>query len=329
VRLSLRRLTARWKLKLAALALAILLWVVVSAEQPSTQWIPVRVEPVVRDPDYVLAGSPEPATVRVRFRGPGRELWELALERPTLILPLREVGNARSFAIDPAMVSIPEGVTRVQAVDVRPAVIRLELQRLAQRAVPIRPRVGARSAQRYVLADSASSTPATVRLTGPEEALARVDAVPTRAFEIVPDDGDSTFSQRVSLDTAGLGGITLSAQEVRVRGRVDRRVDRVFAVVPVTTPAGMAAEPAQVEVRVTGPDRVVRTVLPSQLRVVVRRDSLPARVPQEGMRTPVVVEGLPAGARGRAMPTHVRVVPAPASPTPTAPPAPAAPARPR
>jgi hypothetical protein len=341
VRLSLRRLTARWRLKLAALALAILLWIVVSAEQPTTQWLPVRVDAVVRDPDYVMSGGPEPATVRVRFRGPGRELWELALERPVLVLPLRDVGNARSFAVDPAMVNIPEGIRNVQAVDVRPAVVRLDLQRLATRTVPVRARIGTRSLQHYVVSDTPVVIPAVVRLTGPEEALSRIDAISTRAFEIVPDD--STFSQRVNLDTTGLAGITLSGQEVRVRGRVHRRVDRAFAAVPVIAPEGMRAEPAEVAVSVAGPEDRVREMAPPSLRAVVRRDSLPARLPLAGLDAPLVVEGLPAGVTARTTPVRVRVVPAGISDAvrvdtlnprtmfgpDSQPPAPAAPPRPR
>ena len=41
MRSPLRFLTDNWQLKLLALALAVLLWVVVSAEQVTSQWIPV------------------------------------------------------------------------------------------------------------------------------------------------------------------------------------------------------------------------------------------------------------------------------------------------
>ncbi|HVG46065.1 MAG TPA: hypothetical protein VM890_15085 [Longimicrobium sp.] len=133
----LRRATAHWKLKLSALALAVLLWVVFTAEQVTTQWIPVPVEAVVRDPGYVLIAQPDPAVVRVRFRGPGRELWEVALRPPTLVLPVRDVGAARSFVVEAAMVDVPDRV-RVVATDVRPAVVRLDLQPAA--APPARPR---------------------------------------------------------------------------------------------------------------------------------------------------------------------------------------------
>ena len=131
----LARATAHWKLKLAALALAVLLWVVFSAEQVTTQWVNVPVEAVVRDPGYVLVGAPEPAVVRVRFRGPGRELWEVALRPPTLVLPVRDVGAARSFLVEPSMVEVPERY-RVVAADVRPAVVHLDLRP----APPARPR---------------------------------------------------------------------------------------------------------------------------------------------------------------------------------------------
>ncbi|HET7459655.1 MAG TPA: hypothetical protein VFJ82_00350 [Longimicrobium sp.] len=304
-RITVRTFTNQWRLKLASLALAIVLWGVVTAEQVTTQWIPVRVDAVVRDPDYLLDGGAEPATVRVRFRGPGRELWELALERPTLVLAVRNVGNARTFALDPNMVRVPEGLRGVEATDVRPGVVRLDLQRQVTRSVPVRARIGARSAERFVLQGRPSVTPSTVDLTGPEAALSAVEEVRTRAFEIVRDD--STFSQRVNLDTTGLHGIRVSTQEVRVSGRVDRRSDRAFAVMAVAVPPGYVATPAQVEVHVSGAEPVVARLTPREVRAVVSVDSIPHDLPLEGAVVPISIVGVPAGASSRAVPGRVRV----------------------
>jgi hypothetical protein len=304
LRLSLRALTRHWKLKLASLALAVLLWVVVSAEQVTTQWIPVAVQPELRDPGYVLSGGPDPARVRVRFSGPGRELWEVALQRPVLVLPLQNVGSARSFILDPAMVRVPEG-SHVQVQDILPAVVHVDLQRVATRTVPVRPQIGSRSLERYVLGDSVRVTPDRVTVTGPENVLAALDTVATRPFDIVP--GDSTFSRRIGIDTSQLGGVTVSVPEVRVSGRVDRRVDRAFAIVPVVPPAGLAVTPAQVELHVTGGERVVRAIFPATLRATVRRDLLPAVIPPGGVTAPVVVDGLPRGTQARTVPAQVRV----------------------
>jgi hypothetical protein len=315
VRNLLRGAAAHWKLKLSALALALLLWVVFSAEQVTTQWIPVRVEAVVRDPAYVLTGRPEPRVVRVRFRGPGRELWEVALRPPTLVLPVRDVGEARSFALDVAMVEVPERY-RVTATDVRPAVVRLDLQRLVTRTVPVRPVVASGSLGRYVVEDSVRATPQTVRLTGPEEALSRLDAIPTRAFDIVPAQGGE-FSRRVALDTTDLDGVTLSHAEVRVHGRVEGRMDRRFPGIPVELPGGLTATPARVDVDVSGGERRVGALTPAGVRAVIHRDSLPPVIPPLGVEAAVVVEGLPAGVTARTVP--VRITPSSAAPAPASP----------
>jgi hypothetical protein len=308
-----RDLTQNWRLKLTALALAVLLWAVVSAEQPTSQWIDVPVDVVVSDPGWVLTGSPDPARVRVRFTGAGRELWDLALDRPVLELRVRSVGDARSFALDPGMVGIPQRL-QVKAQDVRPAVVRLPLERLASREVPVRAVVAARSREAYVVGDSPRVTPALVRVTGPVPAVERIAHVLTRPFDIVP--GDSTFERRAELDTAGLGGVALSTREVRVSGRVDRRVERTFAGISVSTPPGLQARPGEVEVRVRGAERVVRLLFPANLRAAVPGDSLPSPVPLGGVRAPVRVAGLPPGTTAHTVPARVRISPTAVAPPP-------------
>lgn len=322
MRPSLRWITHNWRLKLAALGLAVLIWAVVSSEQVTTQWIPVRIDPVVRDPEYVLGAAPEPAEVRVQFSGPGRELWELALDRPRLVLPLSNVGERRAFPVDPSMLRIPAGLS-VRVQDIRPAVVRVDLQRLASRVVPVRARIGSRSLRRWVVQGDLEVLPAEVRATGPADRLAELEGVTTRAFEIVPDEGDSTFQRQVELDAAGLEGLTVSRPRVQVRGAIDRRAERRVDEVQVYVPDGLAASPERVQVTLQGPQRVVGALAPAGLRAVVARDSLPAAVPAQGVEAGLVFDGLPPGVTARSTPLRVRVVPEPGAPAAPAPPAPA------
>jgi hypothetical protein len=321
VRLTTRLFTYNWRLKLAALGLAMLIWAVVSSEQVTSQWIPVRVDPVVRDPEYVLGGPTEPAEVRVQFTGPGRELWELALDRPTLVLPLGDVGDRRAFPVDPSMLRIPSGLS-VRVQDIRPAVVRVELQRLASRVVPVRARIGGRSLQRYVIGDDLEILPAEVRVTGPADRLAELQSVTTERFEVVPTT-DSTFSRQVELDTAGLGGLSFSRAAVRVSGGLDIRAQRQLIDVQVYVPDGLVSVPDRVAVTVTGPQRLLNGVFSAGVRAVVPRDSLPAAIPPGGVEALLVFDGLPPGASARATPLRVRVAPAP---VPGAVPAPVPPA---
>jgi hypothetical protein len=310
VKLSTQLLTYNWRLKLAALGLAVLIWAVVSSEQVTSQWIPVRVDPVVRDPEYVLGGATEPAEVRVQFTGPGRELWELALDRPTLVLPLSAVGDRRAFPVDPSMLRIPSGLS-VRVQDIRPAVVRVDLQRLASRVVPVRARVGGRSLERYVVGEDLEILPAEVRITGPADRLAEIRFVTTERFEIVPVT-DSTFSRQVEIDTVGLGGLSFSRAEVLVSGGWDIRGERTLADVPVSVPEGMMATPARVTVVLQGAQRLLQSTVRPAVRAVVPRDSLPADVPPAGVDAPVVVGPLSPGVTVR--PQRVRVTPAGAAP---------------
>ena len=89
----LRRLvTQNLSLKLASVALAVLLWTVVRVETPERQSLPgVPVRVALTDPGWALADAPLPATVEVVFNGPARELFRMAVERPILTIPVDEV----------------------------------------------------------------------------------------------------------------------------------------------------------------------------------------------------------------------------------------------
>jgi YbbR domain-containing protein len=304
-----RTITFNWRLKLAALALAILIWAVVSAEQVTSQWIPVRVDPVVRDPEFVVTTPAEPAVVSVQVIGPGRELWELAINRPTLVLSIREVGDRRTFGLDPSMVRLPQGLA-VSVRDVRPSVVTLGLERLASRMVPVQARIATRSTQRYAIGEDLVILPAEVRVTGPAERVAALDVLPTRGFDVVPD-------------TAALQGLSFARTRVRVSGTVDRRVERPAGLVTVSTPEGLVAQPARVAVRLSGPERTVRRVLPGTLRAIVVSDSLPAVIPPGGADVRPVIEGLPTGVTATVVPERVRVAP-PGAPAADVPPDPGA-----
>lgn len=328
MKFSLGTLTGNWQLKLAALALAILLWVVVSAEQITSQWLPVRVELADRDPTYLVTGGPYPAQVEVRFAGPGRELWELALERPVVVLPLRDIRDeSQVFVLDPRMVRVPSGLS-VAAQDVRPSSVRVQFQRVLSRDVPVSLRISRRSLERYVLLDTPTVTPARVRVTGPADRVASLTSVPTLPLSLSGADG--AFAQRVRLSLDSLPGMRLSTTAVQVRGRADRVVERLFTRVAVAGTAGAVITPAAVEVRAQGPAGRVRALDPAALRVMVRADSLPETLPSTGVSLPVEVSGLPAGIEARAVPARVLVsrpgdvLPPAAAPLPAAAPPPAA-----
>src|SRR5690606_39927477 len=133
-----RSLATNWKMKLLALALAVLLWVVVSAEQVTSNWIPVPLQVRVNDPEYRLIRASVPTEVEVRFSGPGRELWDLVVRRPPLVLSLNDIDStAATFGLDADMVQLPSQFA-VRPVDVRPGAVTLDFDRVDTRLAPVR-----------------------------------------------------------------------------------------------------------------------------------------------------------------------------------------------
>ena len=304
----LRGLAENWKLKALAFGLAVLLWIVVSAEQVTSAWIPVPLDVNETDSSYRLVSGGIPREVEVRFLGPGRELWDLVIRRPPLVLDVSDVrASEQAFPLDPHMVRIPNQLA-VSAQDVRPALVRLHFTRLETHTVPVGVDLRQGPDSGFVLVDSLSVVPASIRVTGPSGRLAAVRTVSTQAISLA--GVDSAFSRVVPLDTTGLSGLDLSVSRVRVRGEVDRLAERVLTDVPISLGPGVRVRPAGVSVALRGPAGRVRRLRDSDFRVVVSIDSIPDVVPPSGVPVPLAVEGLPPGVRATLQPARVLLLPA-------------------
>lgn len=302
-----RFLTENWQLKLSAFALALLLWVVVKADQPAADWRAARVDVVMLDPEWRVVNASVPRTVDVLFVGPGRDFWELAITPPRLRVEIRSVRDTvQMIPLDPRMARLPGGLTLVPQ-DVRPSTLRLSFERLASVSVPVEVRVAAPFGPGVELTDTLRVEPSHVRVFGPQQRVERLESVQTRPVDLSREE--ATFVRTVPIDTTGLGGLELSHREVVLTGQVERVVSRVLTGVPVVTRAGTAALPAQVDVRVEGPERRMLELELDEVRAVVFPDSLPARLPQTGVVVPLIVDRLPAGLRAVPTPASVRVLP--------------------
>jgi YbbR domain-containing protein len=304
-----RFFTHGWQLKLSAFALALLLWVVVKADQPSADWRAARVEVQVLDPEWRIVEASVPRTVDVLLVGPGRDFWELAISPPRLRVEIRNVTDTvQVIPLDPRMARLPGGLTLVSQ-DVRPSTLRLNFERLASATVPVEVRVASPFGPDVELIDAMSVDPAEVRVFGPVARVRAVASVQTRPVDLSREE--TAFVRTVAIDTSGLSGLDLSHREVVLSGRVERRVARALTGVPVATRPGTIAVPAQVDVRIEGPETLVIQLDPAEVRAVVLPDSLPPLIPVGGVSVPIIVDRLPAGLRAVATPSRVRVISGP------------------
>ena len=204
--------TERLGYKAAALFFAVVLWLVVSAEEPSEELVPVRLEAAF-DTTRVLTG-PRPV-IRALVAGRARDLIKL-YDAPPVVRRAVTDDAPDSVAIDlrPADVYIPPDIDAVVR-DVQPRSMVLVFDVTATRRVPVT------SAVRVVVDPGAPQlrrltviVPDSVTVTGPRRTVNAVSTVRTVEQTVtVRDSGDFL----IPLDLKSLAtGVRVTPAEVRV-----------------------------------------------------------------------------------------------------------------
>jgi YbbR domain-containing protein len=303
----LRAFTNNWKLKLLAFTLAILLWIVVSAEEVTSRWIDIPLQVRVTDPEYMLRLETAPREVSVRFSGPRRELIDMRFRRPPLVLNILDVDDVQQeFELQARMVQIPSQLA-VSIIDMQPSTVNLRFTRVESRFYPVRVRLAEPLPAGWMIVDSLGAQPARIRVTGPEARLAAIDSLFTVPL-VLPRE-DTSFTLSVPIDTTNLQGLRLSARRVELTGRVDVIAERTFTGIRISVGPGVVLNPSTVDVRLRGPGRVVQAMSADELRVVISIDSIPVRIPDSGIPVPLRVERLRAGVQAELSPAATRMMP--------------------
>jgi len=216
-RLRLREIaTERLGLKAIALLIAILLWLVVSARQPTETLVRVRVLPVLDSTLVLVAGTTE---VHALVAGRAADLVKLTTEPPVV---RRSVGGDApdTLVLDLTVADVhvpPELADHVRVLDVQPRSITLRFETRASRRVPI-----VNDGRVVVGTDSSVPTsgdlvfdPKAVRITGPRRIVRRLSGIHPHALAIAMND---TMPHVADLDTTGIG-VEVQPAQVKVQWR--------------------------------------------------------------------------------------------------------------
>ncbi len=211
--------TENWTLKLAALVLAVMLWLAVTANQPERATfrnVPVEVD--LRDPDWRLERT-VPEYVAITLQGPRGELMDLSSDPPRLVLPVERVSDSVEVQVVPLQwIQLPTGVRETRVLRMRPDTIRLHYQRLETRTLPVQIYTRGDLPQGYSLSLPLHTNPSSVSVRGPTGVLSRIDSVPLLPVDL--SGLRSTTNIPVSVDTAAFDLLTFEPVEVNVVLRV-------------------------------------------------------------------------------------------------------------
>ncbi len=240
---------ANWPIKLTALALATVLWAALSAEQPATHLVPVRVD-VQTPADRVLAK--EIPQVQALVGGAARELLKLYADLPVISKIVPDSVTESTLTIDLSLEDVilpPNADVTLQ--DIMPRRLVVILGDLHRRSVPIVSRVSIEPASGFVFL-GLRVLPESVSVIGPEAQVDRIGTVYTVALDL--ENVRSTMRRAVAIDTTAFGVVRLSQPEVEIEALIDRITQRTIGGVPVVIGGGVwGSEPATVQVAVRGP----------------------------------------------------------------------------
>jgi YbbR domain-containing protein len=216
-------LTQNWALKVAALSLAVLLWLAVRADTPKAATfrnIPVQVD--LRDPGWQLASEPEPPGIHVTVLGSTSELMTLAGQPPRIVLPVERVADTVETQVVPLQwVQLPAGLRQARVVGLRPDTIRLHYERLETRALPVRVRLTGDLPEGYHIESPVTTSPSFVEVRGPLRLVSLLDSVPLVAVDV--SGLRSTTNVPTRVDSAAMEGVRVRPSDVNVVLRIAPR----------------------------------------------------------------------------------------------------------
>lgn len=255
-----------WSLKLLSLAIALVLWLLVTGQnQPVTAHVNVQLN-FIRPPALEISNDP-PRTVDVMLTGSRNKLDDLTTLDlvATVDISDQRAGERVLRLADKAQISLPQGV---KVDGFQPSAIPVRLEPIVERQVPIEAKLEGSPADGYEVYGVRPSK-GSVTLRGPES---RVIALPKVLTESIWLGGhkESFTATNVAIDVPD-PKVDLVDPVVNVEIDIgERRVEKSFSGVAVTTTAdGSRVQPASASVTLLGPASMVDSLKLEDLKVVV------------------------------------------------------------
>jgi YbbR domain-containing protein len=240
-------------LKLMAVALATLLWLIVAGDHLVERSLRVPLEYRNMPTELELVGDP-PTEVDVRLRGSSALLGRL---EPRDIVAVLDLGSARAgsrmFHLRSDEVRTPYGVEVAQII---PNTLAVDLEKSGHRTVPVVPALDGEPAPGFVIG-RVTSEPPTVEVAGPESRLKQLTGATTEPVQV-------TGSRTRVRDVVTVGMTDSSVRLVQPQNAtitvevVPAPVERQLAGVPIrwrNLQAGLTATIRPILARVTARGR--------------------------------------------------------------------------
>jgi YbbR domain-containing protein len=245
--------------KLAALAVAFVLWLFVNAGKRETEILQFPIE-FRNTPEHSVLVTREPVdTVAVKVNGPGALLASLDGRRAPISIDLAtvDVGPEMRLKIRDDMIRVPRGV---RILDIEPARISVHLEEIRHATVPVRLTRTGEPADGYKI-DTVRLVPSSVVVTGPASTVESLQIVETEPLDLT---GVTAALQRPVALARGEHLLSVTPERVMAQIAVEPiRITRELKRVPIDVRNAdhpFQLRPPHVNLTVRGPARGVQSL---------------------------------------------------------------------
>jgi YbbR domain-containing protein len=254
-----------WSLKLLSLAIALVLWLVVTGQnQPVTAHVNVQLN-FIRPASLEISNDP-PRTVDVMLTGSRNKLDDLTTLDlvATVDISDQRAGERVLRLADKAQISLPQGV---KVDGFQPSAVPVRLEPIVERQVPIEPKLEGKAADGYEIYAARPSN-GSVILRGPESHVLALQKVPTESI-FIAGHKESFTATNVAIDVPD-PKVDLVDPVVNVEVEIgERRVEKSFSGIAASGADGARAQPASASVTLLGPASMLESLKPEEVKIVV------------------------------------------------------------
>ena len=277
-----------WSLKLLSLAIAIVLWLLVTGQnQPVTAHVNIQLN-FIRPPSLEISNDP-PRTVDVMLTGSRSKLDDLtSLDLvATVDISDQRAGERVLRLADKAQIALPQGI---KIDGFQPSAIPIRLEEIVDRQVKVEPKLEGQPAEGFEVY-SVYPNKGSVAVRGPESRVMALKNVMTESIWLAGHK-ESFTAANVAIDVAD-PKVDLLEPVVNVVVEIgERRIEKSFSGVSVSTAQGEKVQPATTSVTLLGVASLINSLKPEEVRIVLDSDLQPQLEVPEALKGKVILKSV-------------------------------------
>jgi YbbR domain-containing protein len=277
-----------WSLKLLSLAIAIVLWLLVTGQnEPVTAHVNVQLN-FIRPSSLEISNDP-PRTVDVMLTGSRNKLDDLtSLDLvATVDLADQRAGERVLRLADKAEIPLPQGI---KVDGFQPSAIPIRLEEIMERQVRVEAKIEGKPADGFEVYNVYVNK-ASVSVRGPASHVNALQKVFTESIWLAGRK-ESFPAQNVAIDVPD-PKVDLLEPVVNVNVEIgEQRLEKNFSGVSVTTADGAKVQPATTSVTLLGAASQINSLKPEEVRIVLDADLQPQLEIPEALKGKVILKSV-------------------------------------